>query len=312
MVNLDIQLPEGFLDEEVRCDYTVTRQMKEVWAVELDLAKKLLDVCEKYNIKIMTFAGTTLGAIRHKGFIPWDDDIDFIVERNDYEKLCSIAIDEFKEPYFFQTEYTDPGTIRGHAQLRNSRTTGILNNGEIYLEFNQGIFIDIFPIDNIPDNPKEFTMLKKRAQKYRNLYTKIAGCSKRYSQYTSSVFAKRIAKGIAHVVMQRMNRDNRLEEYFYKKFEKLMSSYDGVETENCGTITFMPDEKRFYFSTESIVETVKVPFEFLEFPVPIGYEEQLKNAYGDYHQYVIGGSVHGSTLFDTNHSYIHYLKKRGE
>lgn len=309
MVNLNIELPDGFLDEEIRCGYTVSKQMKEVWAVELDLAEKLIDVCQKNNIKIMTFAGTTLGAIRHKGFIPWDDDIDFIVSRNDYELLCNIASKEFTYPYFFQTEYTDPGTIRGHAQLRNSSTTGILNNGEIYCSFNQGIFIDIFPIDNIPDNSIEFEKMKKKARKYKNRYWRIANFSNRYNSKKDDDRIKKAMRTLAHAIMKVANYKNVLENYFYKKYESVLSSYDNSKTKKCGTLSFMLDESRFYFSCDSIKETTDMDFEFVKFPVPIGYEEQLVNAYGDYSKFVKGGSVHGSTLFDTNLPYTKYVKK---
>lgn len=82
MVDLNIVLPDGFLNEEVRCGYTVTKQMKEVWAVELDMLEKLLSVCKKHDIKIFASGGTMLGAVRHQGFIPWDDDIDMMMFRD--------------------------------------------------------------------------------------------------------------------------------------------------------------------------------------------------------------------------------------
>ena len=107
MIELNINIPDSFLDEEERCGYIVSKQMKEVWAVELDLLAELLRVCKKHGIKVFASGGTMLGAIRHKGFIPWDDDIDMMMFRSDYDKLCAIAAEEFVEPYFFQTEYTD-------------------------------------------------------------------------------------------------------------------------------------------------------------------------------------------------------------
>ena len=83
MVSLNIKLPENFLDEEIRDDYVVSSQMKQVWAVELDLLNKILEFCKKYNIKIIASGGTLLGAVRLKGLIPWDDDIDIYMIRPD-------------------------------------------------------------------------------------------------------------------------------------------------------------------------------------------------------------------------------------
>ena len=86
-MNIKLSLPEGFLEEEVRCDYTVSKEMKKVWAVELDLLAEFQRVCKLHDIKYSVCGGTLLGAIRHKGFIPWDDDIDVMMMREEYEKL---------------------------------------------------------------------------------------------------------------------------------------------------------------------------------------------------------------------------------
>ena len=146
-MNIKLQLPNDFLEEEYRDGFLVSSQMKKVWAVELDLLAEFDRVCKKYNISYSLDSGSLLGAIRHKGFIPWDDDIDIIITRPNYNKLLDIVLknNEFKEPYFFQCAYTDKNYIRGHAQLRNSDTTGILKS-EVNCDcvFNQGIFIDIF------------------------------------------------------------------------------------------------------------------------------------------------------------------------
>ena len=142
--NTKLDFPDDFFAPEVRCGYEVSEKNKKVWAILLDLVVELERVCKKYNITMYADAGTLLGTVRHQGFIPWDDDIDIALKRKDYEKLCKVASKEFKHPYFFQTAYTDDHCFRGHAQLRNTETTGIvfLDHG---MPYNKGIFIDIFP-----------------------------------------------------------------------------------------------------------------------------------------------------------------------
>ena len=170
MVPLNVELPEGFLDAETRCDFAISREIKEVWAVELDLLRKLDEVCRKHDIHYVASGGTMLGAVRHQGFIPWDDDMDLMMPRDDYNKLCSVAEEEFIHPYFFQTEYSDPGFMRGFARLRNSDTAGIqkFELAKRY-RFNQGIFIDIFPLDEVVDDKD---LLGQQVRQARNLYTK--------------------------------------------------------------------------------------------------------------------------------------------
>ena len=84
------------LDEEIRCGYKVSAQMKHIWNVQMNLLKKLLEACEKHNLRIWASSGTLLGAVRHGGYIPWDDDIDMVMMRDDDNKLLSIASAEFK------------------------------------------------------------------------------------------------------------------------------------------------------------------------------------------------------------------------
>ena len=141
-------------EEEVRRGYTISVEMKKVWKVQMDLLKKLLDVCEKHHLKIWAEGGTLLGTVRDHGYIPWDDDIDMAMLRDDYDKLVAIAPNEFNHPFFFQCGYTERIYPRGHAQLRMDGTSAI-SPSEAFFHTHQGIFIDIFPYDAVPDKEEE-------------------------------------------------------------------------------------------------------------------------------------------------------------
>lgn len=142
------------IEPEYRCDYFVSTDIKKLWNVELGLLEEFERVCAKYNLKYYADGGTLLGAVRHKGFIPWDDDIDIQMMASDYKKLCEVANKEFREPFFFQSYVTEEIFPPWHAKLRDSRTTGCTEFEKILRPmWNKGIFLDIFPLYYVPDNP---------------------------------------------------------------------------------------------------------------------------------------------------------------
>lgn len=307
MVNLNCAFSEGFFKEECRCGYTISAQMKKVWAVELDLLNELARVCKKHSISFYLEGGSLLGAVRHKGIIPWDDDIDVVMFRKDYDRLCEIGANEFKHPYFFQTEQTDKGSLRGHVQLRNSETTGILNSefktGRI---FNQGIFLDIFPLDNVPNDPTERQEYLRCAQLLRKNYQKKANLSIYYRFRWRKNIPVMCCHWLVHLLYKLWPSCSFFDyEKAYQKFECFVRSYNNVETEELVETPFYKNEwiiKRSWFR-----EVVYLPFEFMSMPVPVDYAKYLETLYGDYQKFVMGTSVHGGVLFDTEVSYKEYL-----
>lgn len=306
---IKIELPEHFLVEEVRCEHTISSDMKSVWAVELDLLNEFKEVCSKNNIKWWMDSGSLLGTIRHNGFIPWDDDIDIVLFREDYDRLCGMASSEFRHPYFFQTELTDHGSMRGHAQLRNSMTTGILKSEQhAHYKFNQGIFIDIFPLDSIPDDVEEFN------EQIENLKVLKQVCWRKRNEIYSLYNMKR-----RNVIMMFYDRlkgyllnsclyDRYGNKTNYSNFENEARKYMDKQTNKVGNLilgTFKNDRALY---REDYEGALYVPFEFLKVPVPKGYERILTCYYGDWKILVRGGSLHGEVIFDAYHPYTQYLK----
>ncbi len=308
MVDLSITLPEHFLDEEVRCDHVVTHEMKEIWAVQLDLMSRLLEVCKKNNLEIYAEGGTLLGAVRHHGYIPWDDDMDFAMYRDQYERLCAIAQKEFQYPYFFQTEYSDPGSLRGHAQLRNSLTTGILlSEYKKKYSFNQGIFIDIFPMDNLTDDQKKRSSQAERINTLKKRCRRIARLSTRYVE----------SKGIKGAIKKQVHRFadgplRKLERATYAEFEHECEKFNSVNTAKASLLSFNPNNEKFFRYRDDCCHPIEMEFEFLTVPVGEGYDRMLRMHYGDYMTFEKGTNYHSDVLFDTEKSYKQYLAEDNE
>ena len=160
-----------FYKEEVRCGYTVNEKTKRVWAVQLEMLDEVERICKANGLKYFADSGTLIGAIRHEGYIPWDDDIDLVMLREDYDKFVQIAPKWLKEDLVLQTVYTEKNYLRGHAQIRNSKTCGC-NEEDKKAGYNCGIFIDIFPLDGMPKTEKERKNWAKKIQFYWTvLYT---------------------------------------------------------------------------------------------------------------------------------------------
>lgn len=286
------------LNTEVRRGYEISSEMKKVWQIQLELVKKVLDVCKKHNLKIWAGYGTLIGAIREKGYIPWDDDMDLVMFRDDYEKLLSVAKSEFEEPYFFQNAYTDEKYPRGHSQVRYNGTAAILPC-DINTKFNQSIFIDIFVLDALPKNKFVFTANAMKAERLRYLLS-----LRTYANFT--LRPKAFLKYLFSRVFFAFNDYRKV----YRKFEQLYSCGNSLEHKDeysCPAFTlpqvFINIQKKEWYA-----DTIYMPFEDIMMPVPSGYDEILTNQYGDYMTPAQAPSLHGNVIFDTERSYTEVLK----
>ena len=309
MVDIKLELPKGFLEEEERCGFLVTKQMKEVWAIELDMFVEFDRVCKKHGITYFASGGTMIGVVRHKGFIPWDDDIDVMMMRDHYEKLCKIAPLEFKYPYFFQTQYTDFGSLRGQAQLRNCQTTAILKEELKYkYQFNQGIFLDIFPLDVVTENQELYDLQAADAAKYKGRASNWASWSNERLNKYSLVYQgpkyaiKRIAGKIFRWPIKQMVN------YNYRKFEEVCKRYNNSESTLIGGLSVFNFNRRDIKFREDYQEVQWMDFEFLKMPVPVRYDHALRTRFGDYMQIVKGNSLHSGLFFDTDKPYTEYIR----
>ena len=297
-----MEINTSFYKEEIRSGFLVTEKRKKIWAVELQMLEKFDEICRKYSLTYYVYYGTLLGAVRHQGFIPWDDDIDVIMFRDDYERFQTIAPDEFTEPYFFQNSYTDR-VMWPLSKIRDSRTTAAEPQfRHLGSSFHQGIFIDIFPFDNVKDGVNsQFETIEQIQQLL----------------WLSIVNPEAIIKAMEEGQKLYLGTDfliNHLQKNVQEKF-KIFESFNRSCLEQSKKVNYLieeiyPDE----VSCKSVEkdwfhDIIYLPFEHLQIPAPAEYDKILTQCYGNYHQFVQGGSAHEDIVLEPDIPYKEYFMK---
>jgi lipopolysaccharide cholinephosphotransferase len=226
------------------------KTLRKAQLIMLDMLVEFDKICQKYNLKYWLDSGTLLGAIRHQGFIPWDDDIDISMPIEDYNKFISIAQDELSTDIFLQSTQTDNKFPFDYIKLRSNRAKIVeFHEKDRDIEYHQGVFIDIFPMLTIPNGSfyKEF---------YDNIFKLIR---------STSAIGLHTPNGI-----DKPNIRHKLEEAL-----KLMHLENGEKVIYGGE---MPDISA-WFDYNKVFPLQKIEFEGLEFYAPNNPYHYLENLY---------------------------------
>jgi len=289
-------ITKEFLQEETRDGYLVSAEMKKVWAIEMDLLRKFISVCEKYHLCYWVGEGTLLGTIRHKGFIPWDDDLDVWMPREDYDRLLLISPEEFEEPYFLQTTENDQDYYCAFARLRNCRTTAITVSEKN--QCNNGIYIDILPLDGLYRNT-----FRQEIKSFRiHIYNILANA------YVFNTNHSRLAQTINKILHLSAFRFS--PQKIYRKVNRICRKIPWERTTKVGDIvftSFLSPYKELYLEKKDFDATINMPFEGMTVRVPKGYDTILRHIYHEYMKFPpveSRGNWHHFT-FDPDHAYNH-------
>lgn len=291
---------EEFLKPEIREGFQVSEKRKHLWWLELKMVEKFQQICEKHNLTYFAVGGTLLGAVRHKGFIPWDDDIDLGMMRGDYEKFLKVAPKELGDKYFLQIPDSDPGYHAGIAKIRMNGTTCMMYNlWEHGVPFHQGVFIDIIPLDAVPDNP----VIRKIHQYFVVKCNDIARGSM-YNLKLDSIRNKRTLK--RYRVYTTLIKPIR----FTHGRDSLAQLFSKSQTREIGQVgNHYKVYPKFFWDRRCYKETEDAAFEHLTIKIPKGYREILTKLYGDWEVPAQQNNNHGTLFFDPNKSYTEYQDK---
>lgn len=253
-------------------------EFRKMQLIQLDMIAELDRVCRENNIKYSIFAGTLLGAVRHKGYIPWDDDADVVMLREDYEKFKRIANDKLNsEICYFQDHDTDPEYRWGYGKLRRTGTKYV-RVGQEHIKCKTGVFIDIFPLDDIPKS----TLAQITNDFYCFCLRKILWSEVGKYSNSEGKFAKLIYKALSKISPDSV----------YKK-QKRMAAKSRNNNNNRVRILLFPSMGKLYKKNTPIKERYGMPkewflnlseyeFEGKKFFGTKDYDAILKYIYGDY------------------------------
>lgn len=242
--------------------------LKKLQKKELEILKYFDEFCRKNGLEYYLAYGTLIGAIRHKGFIPWDDDIDIHMTGKMYLKLIELMKDKQDQQYFFQSLETDENYYLLWNKIRLNNTV-FIEKGWEQNKFHQGIFIDIFPLIEYPKNQLDFKKINIIFKMTNLLIGNNLSENKKNKYY--SLTGKLLSKMLRVIPKKIRNK-------IVIKNIKYLCNYQG--------------DGRSYFSTirgtsrcfkkENFDETIDVDFENIKSKAPKGYHEYLTDIYGDY------------------------------
>lgn len=246
-----------------------TQQRKEIQQLELRILCEVDRICQKHNIHYSVAYGTMIGAVRHHGFIPWDDDLDILMLRNDYIRFKEICKIELGENFFYQSNDTDKEYFYLFDKIRLNNTIFRESFVSRY-KINHGIYIDIFPIDNVPD--KKW----KRILQYYMFHFFRTGVQAKYLMISARYGKKKVISAFLRLIYLPFSL-----KWLYNKAHHIAMLYkhDDCKMACC---FFSPYKKKDIYDSSIFKEWSRCSFEDAEAGILKEYDKMLRQLYGDY------------------------------
>ncbi len=242
-------------------------QLRRLQLTELEMLQEIDRICRKCNIHYNIIAGTLLGAVRHGGFIPWDDDADVALLRPEYEKFrraCKTELDTSR--FYFQDHRNTPGYRWGYGKLRRKNTLFLREHQE-HMPYEQGVFIDVFPLDYVPDNYYRRCGHNFVCFLYRKVFWSEVG------KVADKSFLMRWLYGIMSKVPEKQLK---------RSFNRFIKKSDRKKTGWVRILTFPTPNKAYGYRAEWYKNSAPIDFEGVTFIGIRDYDAYLSFKFGEY------------------------------
>lgn len=292
-----MEFSKDFFKREVKCGFEIPEMMKRAWAAELEVLEVVKNVCEKNNIQYFADWGTLLGAVRHQGFIPWDDDIDICLKREEYNRLIKVLPRDLPEGFVMAGMYAGEERLRRAAFVPQIRVMADETkwNFNDYMRYFHGfpyqrIGIDIFPLDYLPRNAEvravQETIVRAGLEiiKYWNPLNDTNRLEEKLQEFEKCC-------GIT------IPRDNQIQNRIWRTIDAVIATCYENEADEVTNYFSWLKRTEFHIRKEWYQDVKYLMFEGRPIPVPGDYDAVLKAKFGDYMVPVKGKMGHGYPFY---------------
>lgn len=280
-----IEFSEKYFEGEERDGFYVEEMMKRAWAAQMKVLDEIGRVCKKYNLTYFADCGTLLGAVRHHGFVPWDDDMDICMKPRDYRRFLEVAPAELPESFKVLSLYTYDEYNEIFARVVNSNKVNV--SPEWLKEWYGCPFacgVDIFPLNYMPEDKEELEIQKNLYKIVRSAW---ASCEEKTEEL------EKILKSVEELCGVTLDRAGDLKRQLANLMEGIRTMYDEEEKGELTKLHTSLKKERWHVPQEAYAKAVPMRFEGMEISVPVGWDLVLKAQYGeDYMTPVRGGQKH--------------------
>ena len=246
-------------------------ELNKLHQVEFEILEEIIRICKENKITYFAHCGTILGAVRHRGIIPWDDDIDVAMLRDDYDRFLETASKALKPEFFLQHFSTDSNTSVYFIKIRKNGTV-FMEQGFKHVQTHNGIFVDVFPFDYVPEDERKLKQYKLKTKLLLECYKyKVYWTAPMYKGFKLKYLLGNIARVVLHILLLPVNR-----RVLYDKLDREMRKYNHTGTK------WVTSKLISHVSVEDIIPVRRCKFDSIEIDIPNNSEKLLTCLYGDY------------------------------
>lgn len=302
-----MKFDKSFFEAEVRDGFYVTSEMKQVWAAQLEVLNDVDKACRENGIQYFAEWGTLLGAVRHHGFIPWDDDMDICMKRPDYNRFLEIA--EKIMPSNYKICNLKSHNNDGNMVSRIINTDQISYDAEKLKKYHgvpYVIGLDIFPLDYISDN-KEDDELQSNVivmiSSIMNVIKSIQDNNVQLDEENLTQINMQLSQ-VENICGVTINREDDIVQQLNILIDRMCGIYRENEAEYITIMLLWVGGKNYRFPKKYYDKAIRIPFENTTIPVPYAYDSILKKKYGDYMKLVHTWDSHDYPFFESQKKII--------